>query len=49
MDTKLKIDAKNNFEKDFFKLRKNSVFGKIMENVRKHGDIKLASRDKTIL
>ena len=46
MNTKVREQAKNDFENDFFKFINNYISGKTMENLRKHRDIKLVATNK---
>ena len=46
MNKELRMNAKNEFEKDYFKLKHNVPCGETMENIRKHRDIRLVTNDK---
>ena len=48
-NTKKRMNAANNFEKYFFKLMINSVYGKTMENLQKRINVRLVNNEKDFL
>ena len=46
LNTQMRAEAKNGFEKDFFKLTNNSVFGKTIQNIRKHVKVELVTESQ---
>ena len=46
MNSKLRAEAKNDFEKDLYKLMNNAIFGRTMENVEKHMEYELVVNKK---
>ena len=46
LNTRVRMAENHKFEKDFFKLLNNSIFGKITENIRNHRDMKLVGKKK---
>lgn len=49
LHTALRASATTDLDEDFFKLMKNAMFGKTMENIRKRVDARLVTNEKQVL